>query len=89
MKRASTLLAILVAGAFTALGLQTWRLLYVQPCPPFGEVPGRYGPETGKFGPENERDRGKVGVVFIGDSITEAWNYTGEFFPGRPRSWRS
>lgn len=66
-----TLLALLAAG------VQTWRLRRVQPCPPPREVPGRYAQE-------NERDRGKADIVFLGDATTDNWDDAGEFFPGLP-----
>ena len=50
--------------ATVAAGVQTLRLRRVQPCPPPGEAPGRYTQE-------NERDRGKVDIVFLGDSVTD------------------
>lgn len=53
------------------------RLQRVKPCPPPGEAPGRYAQE-------NERDRGKVEVVFIGDSVTDGWDDAGQFFNGQP-----
>jgi lysophospholipase L1-like esterase len=49
----------------------------VQPCPPPREAPGRYAQET-------ERERGKVDIVFLGDSVTDGWDDAGEFFPGLP-----
>lgn len=79
MKKYVPLVALLaVVAAIVAAGVQTWRLGNVEPCPPPSrEVPGRYAEE-------NARDRGKVEVVFIGDSITDGWDDSGEFFPGRP-----
>ena len=48
-----------------------------QPSPPPREMPVRYSQE-------NERDRGKVDIVFLGDSVTDRWDDAGEFFPGLP-----
>lgn len=53
------------------------RLSRVEPCPPPREAPGRYAQE-------NERDRGKVDIVFLGDAVTDGWDDAGEFFPGLP-----
>ena len=79
MKKYVPLVALLAfVAAVVAAGVQTWRLGKVEPCPPPSrEVPGRYAEE-------NARDRGKVEVVFMGDSITDGWDDSGEFFPGRP-----
>jgi hypothetical protein len=66
-----TLVAIVVAG------VQTLRLRRVQPGPPPRAAPVRYAQE-------NERDRGKVDIVFLGDSVTDGWDDAGEFFPGLP-----
>src|SRR5215207_5921981 len=77
MRKPAALLLGLTLVATVAAGVQTLRLLRVQPCPPPTEVPGRYAQE-------NERDRGKVEVVFLGDSIADGWDDAGEFFPGLP-----
>ena len=67
-----TLLAVIVAG------VQTLRLRRAQqPAPPPKEMPVRYTQE-------NERDRGKVEIVFLGDTVTDGWDDSGEFFPGQP-----
>ena len=63
--------------ATVVAGVQTLRLQRMQPCPPSREAPGRYAQE-------NERDRGKVEIVFLGDSVTDGWDDAGEFFPGLP-----
>jgi lysophospholipase L1-like esterase len=69
---ALTLLAVLTAG------VQTWRLRRAEPGPPpTKEAAVRYAQE-------NERDRGKVEIVFVGDSVTDGWDDAGEFFPGQP-----
>ncbi|HEX8189706.1 MAG TPA: GDSL-type esterase/lipase family protein [Pyrinomonadaceae bacterium] len=67
-----TLVAIIVAGVQT---LRLWRVR--QPGPARREMPVRYSQE-------NERDRGKVDIVFLGDSVTDGWDDAGEFFPGLP-----
>jgi lysophospholipase L1-like esterase len=77
MKKPAALLIGITLLAILAAGVQTWRLRRVQPCPPPREAPGRYAQE-------NERDRGKVDIVFLGDSITDGWDDAGEFFPGLP-----
>jgi lysophospholipase L1-like esterase len=77
MKKPTALLLGLMLVATIAAGVQTLRLRRVQPCPPTGEAPGR-------FVQENERDRGKVEIVFLGDSVTDGWDDAGEFFPGLP-----
>ena len=77
MKKPAALLIMLMLVATIAAGVQTLRLRRVQPCPPSREVPGRYAQE-------NERDRGKVDIVFLGDSVTDGWDDAGEFFPGLP-----
>jgi len=68
-----TLLAVLAAG------VQTLRLRRAQqpPTPPRKETSVRYAEE-------NVRDRGKVDIVFLGDSVTDGWDDAGEFFPGQP-----
>jgi lysophospholipase L1-like esterase len=80
MKKPATLLLSLTLVALLAIiaaGVQTLRLRRVPPCPPPREVPGRYAQE-------NERDRGKVEIVFLGDSAVDDWDDAGEFFPGLP-----
>src|SRR5215204_1998836 len=76
-KPAALLIIALALVAILAAGVQTLRLRRVQPCPPPREAPGRYAQE-------NERDRGKVEIVFVGDSVTDNWDDAGEFFPGLP-----
>jgi lysophospholipase L1-like esterase len=67
-----TLLAVIAAG------VQTLRLRRAQqPSLPPRETTVRYARE-------NERDRGKVDIVFLGDSVTDNWDDAGEFFPGLP-----
>ena len=41
----------------------------------------RYGSADAELGPAKPGDQR---VVFIGDDITEAWNASGRFFPGKP-----
>lgn len=77
MKKPAALLIGITLVATLAAGVQTLRLRQVQPCPPPREAPGRYAQE-------NERDRGKVDIVFLGDSVTDNWDDAGEFFPGLP-----
>jgi lysophospholipase L1-like esterase len=77
MKKPATLLIALMLVAMLVAGVQTLRLQRVPPCPPPRDVPGRYAQE-------NERDRGKVEIVFLGDSVTDGWDDAGEFFPGQP-----
>jgi lysophospholipase L1-like esterase len=77
MKKPAALLIGITLLAILAAGVQTLRLLRVKPCPPPREAPGRYAQE-------NERDRGKVDIVFLGDSVTDNWDDAGEFFPGQP-----
>jgi lysophospholipase L1-like esterase len=77
MKKPAALLITLTLVATIVAGVQTLRLRRVQPCPPPREVPGRYAQE-------NERDRGKVEIVFLGDAATDNWDDAGEFFPGLP-----
>ena len=77
MKKPAALLIGITLLAMIAAGVQTLRLSRVQPCPPPREAPGRYAQE-------NERDRGKVDIVFVGDSVTDGWDDAGEFFPGLP-----
>lgn len=76
-KPAAFLLISITVVALVAAGVQTWRLRRVEPCPPPREAPGRYTQENG-------RDRGKVEVVFLGDSVTDGWDDAGEFFAGLP-----
>jgi len=77
MKKPAALLILLALVAIIVAGVQTLRLRRVPPCPPPREVLGRYAQE-------NERDRGKVEIVFVGDSVTDNWDDAGEFFPGLP-----
>src|SRR5829696_5772906 len=78
MKRPAVLLIGITLVAVIAAGVQTLRLMRVQqPTSPQKEMPVRY-PQ------ENERDRGKVDIVFLGDSVTDGWDDAGEFFPGLP-----
>ena len=78
MKKPAALLIGITLLAIIAAGVQTLRLRRVQqPSPPPREVPVRYAQE-------NERDRGKVDIVFLGDSVTDGWDDAGEFFPGLP-----
>ncbi|HEX8338427.1 MAG TPA: GDSL-type esterase/lipase family protein [Pyrinomonadaceae bacterium] len=77
MKKPAALLIGIALLAIIVAGVQTLRLSRVRPCPPPREVSGRYAQE-------NERDRGKVEVVFLGDSATDDWDDAGEFFPGLP-----
>src|SRR5215203_1713764 len=77
MKKPAALLIMLTLVAAIAAVVQTLRLRQVQPCPTSREMPGRYAQE-------NERNRGKVEVVFVGDSVTDNWDDAGEFFPGLP-----
>lgn len=77
MRKPAALLIALTLIATVAAGVQTLRLRRVKPCPPSREVPGRYAQE-------NERDRGKVEIVFLGDSVTDGWDDAGEFFNGQP-----
>lgn len=77
MKKPAALLIGITLLAILAAGVQTLRLRRGQPCPSPRAVPGRYAQE-------NERDRGKVEVVFLGDSVIDAWDDAGEFFPGLP-----
>ena len=78
MKKPAALLIMLMLVATIAAGVQTLRLRRVQqPGPPRREMPVRYSQE-------NERDRGKVDIVFLGDSVIDGWDDAGEFFPGLP-----
>ena len=78
MKKPALLLLGITILAIVAAGVQTFRLRRVQqPGPPPRETPVRYSQE-------NERDRGKVDIVFLGDSVTDGWDDAGEFFPGLP-----
>lgn len=77
MKKPAALLIGITLVAIFAAGVQTLRLWRAQPSPPPREAPGRYSQE-------NERDRGKVDIVFLGDSVTDGWDDAGEFFPGLP-----
>src|ERR1044071_5213610 len=76
-KSAALLLIGLALVATLVAGVQTLRLRRVESCPPPREAPGRYVQE-------NERDRGKVDIVFMGDSVGGGWDHAGEFFPGLP-----
>jgi lysophospholipase L1-like esterase len=79
MKKPAALLIAITLLAIVAAGVQTLRLRRAQQqlSPPKREEPVRYAQE-------NERDRGKVEVVFLGDSVTDGWDDAGEFFPGLP-----
>ena len=77
MKKPAALLIGITLVAILAAGVQTLRLNRVRTCPPPREAPGRYAQE-------NERDKGKVEIVFLGDSVTDGWDDAGEFFPGQP-----
>lgn len=78
MKKPAALLLVITLLAVAAAGVLTLRLRRgEQPGPPQKETPVRYAQE-------NERDRGKVDIVFFGDSVTDGWDDAGEFFPGRP-----
>ena len=79
MKKPAALLIGITLLAIVAAGVQTFRLRRVQQqlSPPRREEPVRYSQE-------NERDRGKVEIVFLGDSFTDGWDDAGEFFPGLP-----
>jgi lysophospholipase L1-like esterase len=78
MKKPAALLIGITLLAVLAAGVQTLRLRRVQrPAPPPREAPVRYVQE-------NERDRGKVDIVFLGDSAADGWDDAGEFFPGLP-----
>jgi lysophospholipase L1-like esterase len=80
MKKPAALLfglTMVATIAVIAAVVQTLRLQRMQPFPPSKEAPVRYLQE-------NERDRGKVEIVFLGDSITDNWDDAGEFFPGLP-----
>jgi lysophospholipase L1-like esterase len=78
MKKPAVLLIGITLVAVIVAGVQTLRLRRVQqPAPARGEMPVRYSQE-------NERDRGKVDIVFLGDSVTDGWDDAGEFFPGLP-----
>ena len=78
MKKPAALLIGITLLAIIAAGVQTLRLRRAQqPAPPPKEMAVRYVQE-------NERDRAKVEIVFLGDSVTDAWDDAGEFFPGQP-----
>ena len=79
MKKPAALLLGITLLALVAAGVQTWRLRRAQQqlSPPKSEEPVRYSQE-------NERDRGKVEIVFLGDTVTDGWDDAGEFFPGQP-----
>lgn len=77
MRKPAVLFIALALAALVAAGVLTWRLFRGQPAPAPKEVPVRYAQE-------NERDRGKVEIVFLGDSVTDGWDDSGEFFPGQP-----
>ncbi len=76
MRKPAALLIGITLLAIIAAGVQTLRLRRAQqPDPPPKVAPVRYSQE-------NERDRGKVDIVFLGDSVTDGWDDAGEFFPG-------
>lgn len=78
MKKPAALLIGITLLAVIAAGVQTLRLRRAQqPAPPPKETAVRYTQE-------NERDRGKVEIVFFGDSVTDGWDDAGEFFTGQP-----
>ncbi|HEX8293470.1 MAG TPA: GDSL-type esterase/lipase family protein [Pyrinomonadaceae bacterium] len=78
MKKPAALLIGITLLAVIAAGVQTLRLRRAQqPSLPRRETTVRYARE-------NERDRGKVDIVFLGDSVTDNWDDAGEFFPGLP-----
>lgn len=79
MKKPAALLIGITLLAMIAAGVQTLRLRRAQQqlSPPNKEEPVRYAQE-------NERDRGKVDIVFLGDAVTDGWDDAGEFFPGLP-----
>ena len=78
MRKPAALLIGITLLAIIAAGVQTLRLRRAQqPDPPPKAVPVRYSQENG-------RDRGKVDIVFLGDSVTDGWDDAGEFFPGLP-----